>query len=204
MQRCAALNKEHLVVIGNAHQVAEILLGLVDDLLEDLGTMRHFHDAHTGAAVVQKLITNLLKNRNGHRGRTGGEVKSAIVHGCTSCQNWAFARATSSIRRKTQIINHEIKKIFRFLQNFFMFDDGEHKTVCCNAVQHTVLSKSPRIQFRGRRKAQSSRWAAATFCGRLSRQGVRQPERQTRRERVHPDADRLAGSQSPEVCSAPC
>ena len=35
LQRCTALNEQDLVVVGNAHEVAQILLGLVDDLLEN-------------------------------------------------------------------------------------------------------------------------------------------------------------------------
>ena len=75
----AALDEQDLVVVGNAHQVAQILLGFVNDLLKDLGAVGHFHDAHAAAAVVEHFVTDLLQNRLRHHGGTCGEVVSAIV-----------------------------------------------------------------------------------------------------------------------------
>ena len=82
LQRGAALDEEHLVVVGDAHEVSEILLGLIGNLLKDLGAVGHFHDAHAGAAVVHHLIADLLQHRFGHGGRAGGEVVgSSVFHG---------------------------------------------------------------------------------------------------------------------------
>ena len=36
LERSAALYEQHLVVVGNVHQVTEILLGFVDYFLENL------------------------------------------------------------------------------------------------------------------------------------------------------------------------
>ena len=85
LQRCAALNEENLIVIGDPHQITQILLSLVDDGLENLRTVRHLHNAHTGAAVVQQLVADLFQHRNGHGRGTGGEIISTVVHRGTSC-----------------------------------------------------------------------------------------------------------------------
>ena len=75
----AALDEQNLVVVGNAHQLAQIGLGLVDDLLEHLGAVAHLHDAHTAAAVVHHLVADLLQHRLRHHGGAGGEIESTTV-----------------------------------------------------------------------------------------------------------------------------
>ena len=82
LQRSAALNEQDLVVVGNAHQVAQVSLGLVDDLLENLGAVTHFHDAHAAAAVVHHLVTDFLQHGLRHHSGTGREVVGAIVLHC--------------------------------------------------------------------------------------------------------------------------
>ena len=82
LQRSAALNEQDLVVVGNAHQVAQVSLGLVDDLLENLGAVAHFHDAHAAAAVVHHLVTDFLQHGLRHHSGTGREVVGAIVLHC--------------------------------------------------------------------------------------------------------------------------
>jgi len=79
LQRGAALDEEHLIVVGDAHEVAEILFRLVDDLLIDLRAVGHFHDAHAAAAVVHHLIADLFQHGLGHHGGACGEVKSTTV-----------------------------------------------------------------------------------------------------------------------------
>ena len=79
LQGSAALDEQHLVVVGDVHQLAQIGLGLVDDLLEHLGAMAHLHDAHTAAAVVHHLVADLLQHGLRHHGGTGGEIKSTTV-----------------------------------------------------------------------------------------------------------------------------
>ena len=82
LQRSAALNEQDLVVVGNAHQVAQVSLGLVDDLLENLGAVAHFHDAHAAAAVVHHLVTDFLQDGLRHHSGACGEVIGAIVLHC--------------------------------------------------------------------------------------------------------------------------
>ena len=79
LQRTAALDEQHLVVVGNVHQLAQVCLGLVGDLLEHLGAVAHFHDAHAAAAVVHHLVADLLQHALRHHGGAGGEVKSTTV-----------------------------------------------------------------------------------------------------------------------------
>ena len=76
----AALDEQHLVVVGDVHQVPQILLRLIDDLLEDGGAMAHLHDAHTGTPVVHHLVPDLLQDRLRHGGGTGREIENTIVH----------------------------------------------------------------------------------------------------------------------------
>jgi len=87
LQGGTALDEQDLVVIGNVHQLTQVGLGLVDDLLEHLGAVAHLHDAHTAAAVVHHLVTDLLQDGLRHHGRTGGKVKSAVIlhFDSTSC-----------------------------------------------------------------------------------------------------------------------
>ena len=77
---CAALDEQHFVVVRDVHQVPQILLGLVDDLLEDRGAVAHLHDAHSGAPVVHHFVPDLLQDRFRHGGGTGREIENAIVH----------------------------------------------------------------------------------------------------------------------------
>ena len=79
LQRTAALNEQHLVVIGNAHQRAQVGLGLVGNLLEHLGAVAHLHDAHAAAAVVHHLVADLLQNGLRHHGGAGGEVECTVI-----------------------------------------------------------------------------------------------------------------------------
>ena len=77
-QRVATLQEEHLVVVRNGQQLAQIGLGLGDDLREGRRTMTHLHDGHAGALVIEHLARRLLQDLLGEYRRTGGEV----VHAC--------------------------------------------------------------------------------------------------------------------------
>ena len=70
----ATLQEENLVIVGNTHQITQIGLSLVEDLLECLGAMGHLHNGHARAAVIQHLSCGLLKHADGKRGGTGGKV----------------------------------------------------------------------------------------------------------------------------------
>ena len=65
----AALQEEHLVVLGDAHERAQVRLGLCDDLLIHLGAVAHLHDGHAGVAVANQLLLRPLQHGQGqHRG----------------------------------------------------------------------------------------------------------------------------------------
>ena len=91
LERCAALNKQYLVVVGDAHEVAKILLGLVDDLLIDLRTVRHLHDAHAGTLIVHHFVADFFQNLLRHGGGTCGEIVSTTVfHSSSLLLFWAY------------------------------------------------------------------------------------------------------------------
>ena len=52
----AALQKQNLIVVGNAHQGTKVGFRFIDDGLVGLGAVAHFHDGHTGSPVVQHFI----------------------------------------------------------------------------------------------------------------------------------------------------
>ena len=75
----AALNEQDLVVVRDVHQLAQVGLGLVGDLLEHLGAVAHLHDAHTAATVVHHLVPDLLQHGLRHHSGTGGEIECTTV-----------------------------------------------------------------------------------------------------------------------------
>ncbi|MPM21367.1 hypothetical protein SDC9_67811 [bioreactor metagenome] len=79
LQRCSALNEEHFVIVRNVHQFAKIRFRFVYDGLVNLGTVRHFHDAHTAAMIVQHLSGDFLQHLNGHRCGTCRKIVDSIV-----------------------------------------------------------------------------------------------------------------------------
>lgn len=54
------LQEQDLVVGGNVHQLAQVLLGLLDHGLELLAAVAHLHDAHASALVVDEVLLRLL------------------------------------------------------------------------------------------------------------------------------------------------
>ena len=79
LDRAAALDEKDLVVVGNAHELAEIRLRLVPNLLEHLAPVAHLHDAHAAPAVVHHLGGDLLQHGLRHHGGAGGEIIGAAV-----------------------------------------------------------------------------------------------------------------------------
>ena len=78
----AALEEEDLVALGDVHELAEFCLGLVEDLLENLGAMAHLHDGHAGTLIVGDLSAGALEDLQRKHGGACGEVEYAIIgHG---------------------------------------------------------------------------------------------------------------------------
>ena len=74
LQGSAALDEHDLVVVGDTHQVPQVLLSFVNDLLEYLGTVAHLHYAHTCALVIEHFIGSFLKHFLREYSRTCTEV----------------------------------------------------------------------------------------------------------------------------------
>jgi hypothetical protein len=60
--RGAALQEQHLVVGRNAHQFAQVGLGLGGDAHELLAAVAHFHDRGAAAVPVEHFLGRLLEN----------------------------------------------------------------------------------------------------------------------------------------------
>ncbi|MPM96081.1 hypothetical protein SDC9_143238 [bioreactor metagenome] len=81
LQRAAALHKQNLIVVGNAHQFLQVVLGSGQNFLENLGPVAHLHDAHAAAAVVHHFGGDLLQNRFRHHSGAGGKiVGTSVLH----------------------------------------------------------------------------------------------------------------------------
>ena len=76
----AALQEQHLVVRGDAQQVAQVLLGLLGDADELVAAVAHFHDRQTLAVPVRQLVPGCLQYcfRQGCRSRT--EIEQSLAH----------------------------------------------------------------------------------------------------------------------------
>ena len=79
LHRTAALNEQHLIVIGDTHQLAQVSLGLLGDLHKSLVAVAHLHHGHAGAAIVHHLIADLLQHGLGHHSGACRKVKRTIV-----------------------------------------------------------------------------------------------------------------------------
>ena len=115
LNRAAALDEQHLVVVGNIHQLPQIRLRFLEDLLEHLGAMAHFHDAHPAAVIVHHLSGDFLQNLFRHHGGTGRKiVGTAVFHFKFLLYMQKFrliSLLVSSIRHNTFRINQDFKII---------------------------------------------------------------------------------------------
>ena len=60
--RRAALQEQHAVVVGDAHELAKVGFGRLDDVRERGRAVAHLHDRHAGARVVEHLGCGLLEH----------------------------------------------------------------------------------------------------------------------------------------------
>ena len=78
----AALQEEHLVVVRNGHQGAQVRLGLLNDVLEHLGAMAHLRNAHASIAVADEILLRLFQHGKGQGGGAGRKIIHAVhAHG---------------------------------------------------------------------------------------------------------------------------
>ena len=104
LQRTSALHKEDFIVLRDVHELAQVSLCLVPDLLEDGRAVAHLHHAHAAALIVHHLGSDLLQNLLRHHGRTCGEVISAAIFH-RSNPSFCFSNCIycSLIRREMQL-----------------------------------------------------------------------------------------------------
>ena len=74
----SALEEEDLIVIGNAHDLAEISLSGLNYFLVVRRSMTHLHYGHTGVAVANKLGCGTLENRKRKHRRSCGKIVDSV------------------------------------------------------------------------------------------------------------------------------
>ena len=75
------LEEEELVPRRDGQNPAQLVLGLVKDLLENGGAVAHLHDRHAGTPVVGDLRPGPLQGGQGEHGGSGGKVVDTFRHG---------------------------------------------------------------------------------------------------------------------------
>ena len=81
----AALQEHDLVALRDAHDLAQVGHGLLEDVQIHPGSMTHFHDGHAGTAIAQQILLHLLKHGQGEHGRARRKVVHAIHRQSASC-----------------------------------------------------------------------------------------------------------------------
>ena len=75
--RGAALQEQHAVVVGDVHEVADVLLCGLDDALERGGAVRHLHHGHASALIIEHFRGGGGQHLLGEHCRTGREIVHA-------------------------------------------------------------------------------------------------------------------------------
>src|SRR5690606_25270230 len=75
-----ALHEQHLVVLGNAQQVAQVLFGLLGDADELVAAVAHLHHRQAAALPVEKFRLGALQYGGRKRGGAGAEVMGSFAH----------------------------------------------------------------------------------------------------------------------------
>merc|ERR1719284_1682207 len=98
LQRGTTLYKDNLVLGGYIQDVTEILLGFVRDRNKLLRTVRHLHDAHAAAPVIEHLALHRLQNLQRHLTGSRGEIVHTSLRHCknrtrspNTIENWTKA-----------------------------------------------------------------------------------------------------------------
>lgn len=75
------LEKEHLVVFRDPHELAQVGLGLRKDFFKGGRTVREFHDVHSGAVKVEELGLCFFEDGARDHGRAGAKVPDGECRG---------------------------------------------------------------------------------------------------------------------------
>ena len=70
----AALQKQHFIVIGNIHQLAQILLGMIENAHKHIRAMAHGHHRKAGAVVIKHLALRRAQHRIGQNSGACGKI----------------------------------------------------------------------------------------------------------------------------------
>src|SRR6185436_1913385 len=77
LQRRAALQEQHLVVVRDRQELAQVLFRLRRDRHEFLAAMAHLHHAHAGAAPVEHFVAGARQDFLGQDRRPRAEIKNS-------------------------------------------------------------------------------------------------------------------------------
>ena len=69
--RCASLQEHHGIIIGNSHQITQILFCFLDNRIVDFSAVGHLHNGHSAALVVQHVGCALFQHGFRKYCRTG-------------------------------------------------------------------------------------------------------------------------------------
>jgi hypothetical protein len=78
LHAAAALEEEHGVFVGDAHELAEPGFGVGNDAFEFGGAVAHFHDGHAAAAPVEEFFADALEDGKWQRAGAGIEVECSF------------------------------------------------------------------------------------------------------------------------------
>src|ERR1700736_6304768 len=78
LHAAAALQEDHGVFVGDAHELAQAGFGVGNDAFKFGGAVTHFHDGHAAATPVEELFANALEHGKGQGAGAGVEVKCSF------------------------------------------------------------------------------------------------------------------------------
>src|SRR5688500_14843524 len=104
LRRRAPLEEEHVILVGNAGEIAALPLRVGDHGVEDLAAMTVLHDPDAAAGDVPDVALRRLQHRLGEDAGSGAEIPDAVAHARlpsmavrSTLMKWAFpARIASS------------------------------------------------------------------------------------------------------------
>ena len=73
-QRVSTLQEEHPIAVRDAHELSEVRLGRIDDLLEGRGAVAHLVHGHARPPIVEHLGRRLAQHVLGKHRRPSREV----------------------------------------------------------------------------------------------------------------------------------
>ena len=78
LRRRPALQKQHLIVVRNVHQPAQIGLRLLYNGFIVRRAVAHLHDRHSGRAIANQFGRRALQHGKGEHGRTCRKIEYSV------------------------------------------------------------------------------------------------------------------------------